>query len=180
MKHLILTAMVLALSTAAFAQRKPMYASYSSRIETIRNIKVDLSTRNARMYRTNLRNAAKEGVNFAGHFILTGWGCGTNCSEWAIIDARNGHVYFPDKFAGVGYGFCDLPDHAMPGDAPNLADDASGPLYYKKNSRLVVLTGYTGGGLDNKRAKCGVYYFEWTGTSLRQIKLIAGKRTDRP
>lgn len=182
MKYKFLTILlgIIALSISASAQRKPTFAAYSSRVEKIRNIKVDLRSKDARMYRTNLRNAAKTGVNFAGHFVLTGWGCGTNCSVWAVIDARSGHVYFPNEFAGVGFGFCDLPDHAMPADAPNLADDSSGPLFYKKDSRLVVLTGYTGGGLDNQKAKCGVYYFEWTGASLRQLRLIPGKRTETP
>jgi hypothetical protein len=68
----------------------------------------------------------------------------------------------------------------MPGDAPKMSDDAAGPLYAKPNSRMVVLTGFTGGGLDNRRAKCGNYFFEWTGTSLKQLKLIPGKRTDTP
>lgn len=181
-KLLILAVVVFGLSTLTFGQKQPTFAQYKTAVKKIRSINVDLTShKNARMFRTNLRNAAKGGVNFAGHFILTGWGCGTNCSQWAIIDARNGHVYFPNEFEGVGFGFCDLPENAMPSDAPKeLPDDASGPLYYKAGSRLVVLTGFTGGGLDNRRAKCGNYFFEWTGTKLRQLKLVPGKRTETP
>jgi hypothetical protein len=179
-KHITLAFVVLALSATVFGQKKPTYASYSAKVERIRNIKVDLSSKDARMYRTNLRNATKAGVNFAGRYILTGWGCGTNCSEWAIIDGRSGKVYFPKELAGVGYGFCELPENAMPSDSPTLADDADGPVYFKKDSRLVVLTGFTGGGLNDDKAKCGNYFFEWTGTRLRQVKFIAGRRTDTP
>ncbi len=181
MKIILLTAIVLTSCLAGFAQRTPTFAQYSAKVEKIRHVTVDLTShRHARMFRTNLRNAAKEGVNFAGHYILTGWGCGTNCSEWAIIDARNGRVFFPREFEGVGYGFCDLPEKGLPGDMPKMSDDAAGPLYSKPNSRMVILTGFTGGGLDNRRAKCGNYFFEWTGATLRQLKLVPGKRTDTP
>lgn len=181
MKIILLTGIVLASCLAGFGQKTPAFAQYSVKVEKIRNITVDLkSHKNARMFRTNLRNAAKEGVNFAGRYILTGWGCGTNCSEWAIIDARNGRVFFPREFQGVGFGFCDLPSNGMPRDAPKTSDDSDGPIYSKPNSRMVILTGFTGGGLDNRRAKCGNYFFEWTGTALRQVKLIPGKRIDTP
>lgn len=181
MRYTILAALILTLSLGAQAQRRPSYAEYHSRVETIRNIKVDLkSHKNANRFRTNLRNAAKDGVNFGGHYILTGWGCGTNCSEWAIIDARNGRVFFPREFEGVGFGFCDLPEKAMPKDEPKTAHETEGPLYWQKNSRLIVLTGMTGGGLDDPKAKCGNYFFEWTGTALRRVGFIAGKRTDAP
>jgi hypothetical protein len=168
-------------SVTSFAQKVPSFTSYGTRIDKKRAVTVNLgSHKSARMFRTNLRNAAKEGVNFAGHYILTGWGCGTNCSMWAIIDARNGRVYFPREFEGVGFGFCELPEGKLPSDTPNLADDASGPLYFKANSRLVALTGFTGGGLDNQQAKCGNYFFEWTGNRLKRVSFVAGKRTDTP
>lgn len=101
---------VMALTVLNASAQSLRFSRFEAKVEKVRNIKVDLSTRNARMFRTNLRNAAKEGVNFAGHYVLTGWGCGTNCSEWAIIDARNGKVFFPRELEGVGGGLCDLPD----------------------------------------------------------------------
>ena len=45
---------------------------------------------------------------------------------------------------------------------------------------MVLLTGFTGGGLESQQSKCGNYFLEWTGTRLRQVKLIPAKRTDRP
>lgn len=44
-----------------------------------------LPTPSERMFRTNLTNAAKEQPNFAGHYRVTYWGCGSNCS--AVHDA---------------------------------------------------------------------------------------------
>ena len=44
-------------------------------------------SREARMYRTRLSEAAHENPNFAGHFIVSTWGCGTECVMGAIINA---------------------------------------------------------------------------------------------
>jgi hypothetical protein len=162
------TFFMLCASLTAFGQQAPSFKQYSARVEKIRNVNVDLkSHKSARMFRTNLRNSAKEGVNFAGHFVVSNWGCGTNCSETAIIDARNGRVYFPSILEGAGFGFCEIPDDAE-------------PIVYKPNSRLFVLNGFKGGELEKPNAKCGVYYLEWTGAAFRQVKFVQKKRTDMP
>ena len=161
-------AILLAAASIGFTQSKtPAFTQYPAKAEKISKINVDLSTRMARGYRTNLRNAAKEGVNFAGHYVLTTWGCGTNCSESVIIDARNGKVTFPRELAGMAFGFCEFPDDTE-------------PIVYKANSRLLVMNGFKGGDLDKKNTKCGIYYFEWNGTALKQVKFVERKRTDTP
>ena len=167
-KILLLVLLFLAFSSISFAQSTPTLAQYAVRVEKIKNVKVNLrSHKDANMFRTNLRNAAKEGVNFAGHYILTTWGCGTNCSQSAIIDARNGRVFFPDELAGAGFGFCDLPDETE-------------PTVYKANSRLLVLSGHKGGDLELENGRCGIYYLEWTGTKFKQVKFVEKKRIDTP
>lgn len=50
---------------------------------------------NARKYRTVLKDGLQEGkANFAGHYRLVEWGCGSNCHHFALIDMKNGNVYF--------------------------------------------------------------------------------------
>lgn len=44
-------------------------------------------------YRTRLREGARKGSNFAGHYTVVGWGCGSNCESTMIVDARTGRVY---------------------------------------------------------------------------------------
>ncbi|MBK7391953.1 MAG: hypothetical protein IPI64_01480 [Chloracidobacterium sp.] len=178
---------VLILSVAFFAavasaQTPPKFSQYAAKVEKTKSVTVNLkSHKDASMFRTNLRNAAKEGVNFAGHFILTGWGCGTNCSQWAVIDARNGKVFFPKEFAGTGSGFCELPKNGLPSDAPKQEEpEYPDVVIFKANSRMAVINGFTGGGLNKENAKCGNYFFEWTGTKLKQVKFIEGKRVDTP
>src|SRR5262249_38346996 len=52
-----------------------------------------LVTRQDRMYRTMLREAASKKPDFAGHYIVATWGCGAGCVMGAIIDAKTGRVY---------------------------------------------------------------------------------------
>ena len=48
----------------------------------------------ANLFRTMLREGAKQGANFAGHYTVVMWGCGSDCMEVAIVDAKTGRVYF--------------------------------------------------------------------------------------
>jgi hypothetical protein len=168
-KIVLLTALFLAFSLIAFAQSTtPTFTQYAAKVVKIKNVRVNLkSHKDANMFRTNLRNAAKEGVNFAGHYILTTWGCGTNCSQSAIIDARNGRVFFPRELAGAGFGFCELPDDTE-------------PIVSQADSRLLLLNGFKGGDLNLENAPCGIYYLEWTGTKFKQVKFEEKKRRDIP
>ena len=57
--------------------------------------RVDLSSHpRARRFRTVLREGAAEGPNFAGHFTVVTWHCGSDCQEVAVVNARTGRVYF--------------------------------------------------------------------------------------
>jgi hypothetical protein len=156
----------LLMTTFALGQKKvPSFSDYRVKAERITAKQPNLaSNKYARMYRTNLRNAAKEGVNFAGHYVLAWWGCGTGCLEAAIIDARTGKVFFPAILQGVGAGFCELPDDVE-------------TLDYKPNSRLLVLSGFKGGDQNSSNGKCGIYYFEWTGADFKQVRYIPKKST---
>ena len=168
-KCLVLLAITVLCASTALAQSKtPTFARYRVRVSKPGNISVDLkSHKRANTFRTNLRNAAKAGVNFAGNFVLANWGCGTNCSETAIIDARTGKVFFPAELEGAGFGFCELPDDAE-------------PIVYKPDSRLLILNGFKGGDLNSENSRCGVYYLEWTGTNFRQVGFVRKKRLEMP
>lgn len=168
-RFFLLAIFLSAFSSGVFAQSStPTFKQYAVRVEKVKNVKVNLkSHKSANMFRTNLRNAAKEGVNFAGHYILTTWGCGTNCSHSAIIDARNGRVFFPDQLEGSSFGFCEF------------SDDTE-PTVYQADSRLLVLNGFKGGDLNSKDGRCGIYYLEWTGTKFKQVHFEEKKRVETP
>jgi hypothetical protein len=67
---------------------------------------VDLSSDpKARRYRTMLREGAAEGPNFAGHYTVVTWGCGTECQVHSIVDARTGRVYMFPFVTGYDLAF---------------------------------------------------------------------------
>jgi hypothetical protein len=46
----------------------------------------------ASAFRTRITQGAAVGPNFAGHFTVIGWGCGTECQNHAIVDAVTGDI----------------------------------------------------------------------------------------
>ena len=53
------------------------------------NAEPKIVTRAERMFRTRLREAARQAPNFAGHYRFTTWGCGSNCVQGAMVDLKN-------------------------------------------------------------------------------------------
>jgi len=164
-KTLLLFISTLIVSVPVFAQRGvPTFAQYRVRVEKITPKPANLSShKNARMYRTNLRNAVKEGINFGGHFILTNWGCGTNCNEGAIIDARTGRVFFPKELGGFSIG------------QGEWSYDLE-VIDFKANSTLIAINGYSGGYLNHDDPAEGIYYYQWTGTAFKKIGFVKKDR----
>jgi hypothetical protein len=46
-------------------------------------------------FRTQIKDQCKDkGIDFAGHFTLVQWGCGTECAETAIVDRITGSIFY--------------------------------------------------------------------------------------
>lgn len=84
-----------AASIRAAAQDAPRFSDYPATGEhTGRLAPLDLrSEPKAAMLQTRHREARKGGANFAGHYALTRWGCGTDCFLIGIVDIRTGDAY---------------------------------------------------------------------------------------
>ena len=113
----------------------------------------------ARKYRTMLRASAKEGANFAGHYTVAHWGCGSNCWSIAIIDARNGNVYFPQELPSLGVGI------VLKGD------NDEEPLRFSLGSRLFIAEGFPFFS-ERENLEGGRYYFKWENNRLRLVHKI--------
>ncbi len=148
----------------ASAQRGvPRFENYTAPVYRGKSAPVNLaSAKGASNFRTRLREGAKEGINFAGRYTLVSWGCGTSCLQAAVIDAKTGRVYFPDELNGFGVWLW-----------PDTGDEV---MQFKPNSRLLIMSGTPGGEASNDNTKSGIYYYEWTGTRLRLLKLVEKKR----
>jgi hypothetical protein len=96
--------------------------------------------------RTQIRAQERTGPNFAGHFTLAKWGCGSPCLDFVIIDARSGVVYDPTFVVGCA-------------DKNGLA----AKIDFKLTSRLLITTGFRQG------SGCDTNYYEW---DRKQLTLV--------
>jgi hypothetical protein len=55
--------------------------------------------------RTMIRQGARNGPNFAGHYTVASWGCGTECQMHAVLDARTGKVVTFGVLSSFGLGY---------------------------------------------------------------------------
>src|SRR5262245_16178019 len=109
-----------------------------------------LDTPRNREYRTRIRNGAKEGPNFAGHYTVISWGCGTSCGVYVIVDAQTGQVYWlPEISRGVDLGVAG-PEYRLDSTLMVVASCASPEIYGYKN--------------------CNRKYYNWIESKLTLIK----------
>ena len=154
---------LLVLLTAAQSSKKSAFKSFPVIVEKARASAINFKNDpGARSMRTRLTEALRGGVNFAGHFIVAGWGCGTGCISGAIIDARNGNVLWPLPLNALGVWY----------EGASYVKD---PVEYRKNSRLLIIRGSPGVKDNDQDKPNGEYYYEWTGKDLRQMKFIPYK-----
>jgi hypothetical protein len=145
-------------ATAANAQQPPDYVrahrfeDYPIPVEKVSPpAQPDVSSSDAHLFRTQLRRAARQPVNFAGHLRVAAWGCGTCCQGFGIVDLKNGQVFMPGFVVGCG----------CPMDRPPC--EGAG-IYSRKDSALLILIG-----IGPKESTCGVYYYLWKAGTLEYL-----------
>ena len=107
-----------------------------------------------RLFRTQIRDGAAKGPNFAGSYSIVEWGCGSSCVSIAVVDAKSGEVYAA-PFRTLGYG--SVLKYA------DVSEENYDPLEYKLNSRLLVVRGCP------EDRNCASYFYEWTGSTFKLI-----------
>jgi len=92
-------------AVTAVASESLPFDKYPSRIFRGKPAVPQLRTPLALEHRTAIRNGAKHGPNFAGHYTVVDWGCGTSCGVYVIMDARTGEIHEPPEISkGVDLG----------------------------------------------------------------------------
>ncbi len=123
----------------------PKFENFPVPVYTGPNAKLDLRRdRETRIFRTRLSSWAKEKPNFAGHYILATWGCGTSCYSIKIIDAKTGRIYHP---AGTR-------SNAFVNVHESLEDQT---LQFRLDSKLLVLIGTP----EEDTTRRGISYYVW-------------------
>jgi hypothetical protein len=159
-QRLVGSLLLLLVTIAAHADE---FARYPSE-RPLRGIPVPprLNTPKAHHYRTILRDAAKKGPNFNGHYRIVDWGCGTNCIEWAVINLETGEIRFAPKPAFS----CWAPDELGNAKVPDWFDA-------RMNSSLFYLhtcdPAFEGPHTFNKRR---IYVWDKSGPRLLRVEPI--------
>lgn len=74
-------------------------------------------------FKSRVKDAAKEDVNFAGHYTLSSWGCGSGCEQVVVVDAKTGKTVWLPFFL-----------YYSPTD-PEVEEG----LEFKKDSKLLII-----------------------------------------
>ncbi|AOY88285.1 hypothetical protein BKP64_08975 [Marinobacter salinus] len=80
-------------------------------------------------------------ANFAGHYLLLYWGCGTGCQQFAIVDVKTGQVFMNEGWS-TSLGVCYRADSALlitnPGASESMRVDSG---YYQWDGEQLNLLG---------------------------------------
>lgn len=101
----------------------------------------------AKRLATVLTEGAKNGPDFAGHYTVVLWGCGTGCQSFVIVDAKSGAIHSPKISTERG-------------------------LCYRKDSSLLIMDPITKdfvGDGEEVPAQYSTKYFSWDGKKLNPV-----------
>jgi hypothetical protein len=152
MRIFVCIVILMAIASSAEAGQSPRFQDFAvTNIFKGKPAVVDLSNNpQARLYRTQLRRQAVEGPDFAGHYKIAIWGCGSSCAAFAIVDSQTGRVYFPPELPYVTWtGY----------------EGTSFGLQYRIDSSLLVLHGS-----PEEKPQIGTFYYVWQTNVLRLVR----------
>jgi hypothetical protein len=125
----------------------PRFADYpADSVYRGRAAPVDFSSDpDARRFRTILPTGAARGPNFAGHYTVVEWGCGSPCQSHTILDARTGRIL--------------------------TSTSTSLGAAYRLESRLFIANPMDSTGCYDPRCSyCQPVYYLWNGFGLDSIR----------
>jgi hypothetical protein len=133
------------------------FVDFPASIFTGKPAKVRLEGSGDRLFRTRLREAARKGPDFAGHFTVAQWGCGSGCLNTAVIDAISGRIYWTGPLTFFTFPYL----------GTKTGREYQG-MVYRLDSRLLVADGCPGE--EENPAKCGTYYYEWRNQRMKLLR----------
>jgi hypothetical protein len=148
---------------------RPKFTDYPVKTIYRGNPAAPVITNEYRTFRTRIREGAKSDVEFAGHYTLPSWGCGTGCGAYVIVDSMSGKVY-----RGVGFNaiYSRGDDH---GEDDTFLDEKL--VEFHPDSRLLKVNA-----CENEK-NCGFYDYvmvEGKGLKLIRRELLPAKYQPPP
>lgn len=110
----------------------------------------------ARLFRTALREGAKQPPNFAGHYTIIEIGCGAGTRCPAILDAQTGKVFFPPELKVAEALLMEV----------GHADFET--LNYRRDSRILIVVGTP----NENYGQAGVYSYVWRDDRLSLFRFL--------
>jgi hypothetical protein len=159
------------MSVAGAIAHAPKFADYPAPPpRPFKPAKADTRPRDAHAFRTALGEAAKQGPNFAGRYTIAGWGCGTSCLDWGVIDERTGKVTF-DRGRRVTQNLAS--EWKSNGEAiARFHAQGTNPdfdlLAFRKDSALLVVLGAPG----EDETHAGLTWLHWTGRRFVPVHFV--------
>jgi len=151
-------ALLLVLAAAAWAQESsgqaPAFSEFRVPKYKSKPVPAKILTASDRQFRTKIRDGAKKGPNFAGHFTIITWGCGSGCLSFVVVDAATGKVSWKTPFRIIGIPY--------KGTQSGRQYDGIG---YKADSGLLVADGCP----EDSNDQCGTHYYEWRDRSFHLL-----------
>jgi hypothetical protein len=171
MKRAAVVASLLALGFSSFAQvtkdaKLPRFEDFPESEKWAGTPAIVVLDRPAvRMFRTQFRDAALQPPNFAGHYRVAIWGCGTQCLEGGMVDLATGRVIeLPTSLRGKGWEYWMLcPSAFQPSGIESHAE-----------SRLLIIRCANITGKDSG-AYLRTSYFVFENDSFKKIGEVKGE-----
>lgn len=134
----------------------PKFSDYPAVGENIaKPAKINLKSHPAdRNFRTTLKEGAKNGPRFAGHYAIATWGCGSGCIEFALVDLKTGKVIFPEGITPITVSLLVDADDFEKSAKP----DDERVFRCKADSRLLIVVGSIEDEFASKERSGAFYY----------------------
>jgi len=133
-----------------------VFARYGVPVSKLKPARPDVRSGVAHAYRTVIRDEARLGPNFAGHYTLIEIGCGAATSCVAIANVKTGQVYFPPNL----------------GSATSLLWDTGKfnlqRLNYRVTSKLLIVAGEP----NENQKRAGMSYYLWSSNKLKLVRFV--------
>lgn len=141
----------------------PKFTDYPAVVKKIsKPAKVKLDSPAARMWRTMIREGAKNGPRFAGHYAIAEWGCGSDCTEFVLIDLVTGKVIYPEGIDPITYNtpLIDADDYET--------ENMHSVFRVRNDSRLLIVVAAIDDEFAN-RDRIGAFYYVLENNKLKKI-----------
>jgi len=127
--RLKLSAIFIMATCWAVSSQAPRFEDFSASVsERASKVSPRITTPFQRQFRTQIIQQSWLLPNFAGHFRIAEWGCGSSCVQIAVIDLDTGHVW-DGPFSTLSYA------------VPYRYEGGDTELDYRRGSRLLIARG---------------------------------------